>query len=83
MLKFVLVVAVFALAFYLTIRVIERRGLQGGGGRGEGPGTRPAPPRPLGPDDDPDFLWQLDRRKRHPEKGTDDGPETTPPPETP
>lgn len=74
-----LVVVLFAVAFYLTIRVLERRGGQRGGGD-DGPGGRTASPRPLGPDDDPDFLWQLDRRKRHPEKGSDDeGPDGTPP----
>lgn len=48
-----LLVAVIAVAIYLTIRVIERRGLR-----------RPAKPqrppqRPIGPDDDPDFLSGL------------------------
>ena len=58
MLKFVLVVVLFGIIVYLTVRVIERRGV------------RPAPkpqPRPFGPDDDPDFLWGLDKKKRHPE----------------
>ncbi len=70
MLKFVLVAVVFAVAVYLVIRVIQRRGLRGP----EGPagGTRRPPPRPLGPDDDPDFLWDLDKRKRHPRKSDDD-----------
>jgi hypothetical protein len=30
-----------------------------------------------GPDDDPDFLWNLDRRKRH--GRTDEDPPPTPP----
>ena len=76
MLKFLLVVALFALVTYATVRVIERRGLQrppsGSAGRpsapGRGGGPRPRPPaRPLGPDDDPDFLRDLDRKRRHPE----------------
>ena len=74
MLKFLLVVALFALVTYATIRVVERRGLQrprsGSAGRpstpGRGEGPRP-PARPLGPDDDPDFLRDLDRKRRHPE----------------
>ncbi|MGH3347057.1 MAG: hypothetical protein ACRDO4_08745 [Nocardioides sp.] len=50
--KFVLLVALIAVAIYLTIRVIERRGV-----RRPKP-TRP-PQRPIGPDDDPDFLSGL------------------------
>ena len=78
MLKFFLVAVLFAVAVYLLVRVVQRRGLRGPGnggsggtGRPGGPGGRPGPPRPLGPDDDPDFLWRLDRDKRHPRK--DDG----------
>lgn len=50
-------VLVAAVLIYLTVRLIERR-------RGIKPTPKPTP-RPLGPDDDPDFLWDLDRRKRH------------------
>lgn len=58
--KFLLVVVVFAALVYLTVRVIERRGVK--------PAPRRNPePRVMGPDDDPDFLWDLDRRKRHPD----------------
>lgn len=46
-----LLVALIAVAIYLTIRVIERRGIRR-------PPTRP-PQRPIGPDDDPDFLSGL------------------------
>ena len=51
--KFVLLVALIAVAIYLTIRVIERRGISRP--------PRPGPPsqRPKGPDDDPDFLSGL------------------------
>ena len=61
MLKFLLVVALFGALVYLTVRVIERRGVR--------PAPRPQKqePRPLGPDDDPEFLWNLDKKKRHPE----------------
>ncbi len=68
--KFVLVAVVFAIAVYVLIRVIQRRGLQGPDGPAGG--IRRPPPRPLGPDDDPDFLWGLDKRKRHPDKKKDD-----------
>ena len=65
MLKFLLVVALFALATYLLIRVIQRRGILP-------PSTartkRPRPqPRMVAPDDDEDFLRDLDRKRRHPE----------------
>ena len=64
MLKVLLVVLLFAALTYGLIRVIERRGVT--------PlpkGRRPAPrpePRVMGPDDDPDFLRDLDRKKRQP-----------------
>ena len=61
MLKFLLVAALFGILVYLTVRLVERRGRR----------SAPRPPkprqRPLGPDDDPDFLWNLDKKKRHPE----------------
>ena len=59
-----LVVVLFAVATYSLIRVIERRGVAR-------PIRRRAEPRPeqrpLGPDDDEEFLRDLDRRRRHPE----------------
>jgi hypothetical protein len=63
-LKVLLVVLLFAALTYGLIRVIERRGVVL-----RPKGVRPAPrpdPRPFGPDDDPDFLRDLDRKKRHP-----------------
>ena len=54
--KVILVVALIAVAIYLTVRVIERRGLSA-------PGSRPQR-RPRGPDDDPDFLRGLGDDKR-------------------
>ena len=51
MVKILLLVALIAVAIYLTVRVLERRGLRS-----------PGPRRPLGPDDDPEFLRGLDRR---------------------
>lgn len=65
MLKVLLVVALFAVATYLLVRVIERRGVA----RPSGPRqTRPRPQaRPVAPDDDEDFLRDLDRKRKHPE----------------
>ena len=57
MLKFLLLVILVAIAVYYTVRVIQRRGILP---------KHDAPPRPFGPDDDPDFLRDLDRKRRHP-----------------
>jgi hypothetical protein len=57
-LKFLLVVALLGVAIYLTVRVIQRRGIMP---------TPKHPPRPFGPDDDPDVLRDRDNKKRHPE----------------
>lgn len=64
-----LVVLVFAWATYALIRVLQRRGItpppKGGAPR---PRTRPGtPPRTVAPDDDEDFLRELDRRRLHPD----------------
>lgn len=68
--KFLLVVLVLAVAIYLTVRFLERRAT-GPGGRG---GAPLPPPRPMGPDDDPDFLWRLERDERRRRKqDPDDG----------
>ncbi len=62
--KLLLVVAVFAVVAYLVTRMLQERG-----------GAKPAvrrprrsvePPRTVAPDDDPDFLRDLDRKRRHP-----------------
>lgn len=63
MLKVLLVVIIFAAITYAVIRLIERRGAPS---RRTRPPPRPEP-RPLGPDDDEDFLRDLDRKRRHPE----------------
>jgi hypothetical protein len=63
-LKVLLVVVLFAVATYYLIRVIERRGVSRPLRR------RPQPRverRPVAPDDDEDFLRDLDRKRRHPE----------------
>ena len=77
MLRVLLVVVVFAVATYCLIRVIERRGVARPVIRGRSerrPTQRPTPrptqrpaQRPIAPDDDEEFLRDLDRRRRHPE----------------
>ena len=53
--KFLLIVILLAAAIYFTVRVIQRRGIL--------PPRRPEQ-RPLGPDEDHDFLRDLDRKRR-------------------
>jgi hypothetical protein len=68
-LKVLFVVVLFAAITYALIRVIERRGVaRPVRRRGE---PRPEP-RVVAPDDDEDFLRDLDRKRRHPEDP--DGP---------
>ena len=73
--KFLLVVIVFAAAIYLLVRFLQDRGLPsaggGPGGRGGSGGLpgrqrpRPSGPPPVkGPDDDEDFLRDLERKRR-------------------
>ena len=63
--KFLLVVIVLGALVYLIVRLIQRRGFitrrAGSAGR-----TFPRPPerRTIAPDDDPDFLRGLDRKRR-------------------
>ncbi len=62
--KFLLFVILLAVVVYLVARAIQRRGVA--------PVQRPTikrqpPPRVMGPDDDPDFLRDLDRKRKHPE----------------
>ena len=69
MLKILLVVALVAVAIYLVVRAT-----QGGAalpGRGPKRSSRPPRPRTIAPDDDEDFLRDLDRRKPH---GEDEEP---------
>jgi hypothetical protein len=63
-LKVLFVVVLFAVATYCLIRVIERRGVTRPVRRR--PTSRPEP-RPAAPDDDEEFLRDLDRKRRHPE----------------
>jgi len=57
-----LVVVVLGGVVYLTVRFFERR-RSGGDPRP----PRTSEPRPQGPDDDPDFRREIDKRKHHPE----------------
>lgn len=64
MLKVLLVVLLLAALTYGLVRVIERRGVTL---RPQRPRSTPRPqPRVMGPDDDPDFLRDLDRKRRQP-----------------
>jgi hypothetical protein len=61
-LRFLLVVILIAVVVYLTARAIQRRGVA------PAPRRQPKPPpRVMGPDDDPEFLRDLDRKRKHPE----------------
>ena len=62
MLKFLLVVILVAVVVYLTARAIERRGIAPAPRRPQRP-PQP-PPRPVAPDDDADFLRDLDRKRK-------------------
>ncbi len=67
MLKLLLVVILFAAIIYVTVRVIQRRGISSPLDRRTfgRPSGRPATRRgPLGPDDDDDFLRDLERKRR-------------------
>ena len=60
MLKVLLVVALIAVVVWVLAKVILGRIGDGGGGS-------TSRPRVIGPDDDPDFLRDIDRRRRDPE----------------
>ncbi len=61
MLKFLLVVLLFAALVYVVVRFAL--------GRGQDPPHRGAEPprRSIAPDDDDQFLRDLDRKRKHPE----------------
>jgi hypothetical protein len=71
-LKVLFVVVLFAVATYYLIRVIERRGVARPVRRPVRRPERHQEHRPVAPDDDEEFLRDLDRRRRHPEDP--DGP---------
>lgn len=66
--KFLLVVILIAVVIYAVVWLVESRGAvfrRGRGGYGGGPGGKPQrrPSGPVGPDDDPEFLRDLNRRR--------------------
>ena len=64
MLRFVVFIALFAVVVYAGFWLLDRR--KGGGGK---KGAKPIPRGPVGPDDDEDFLRELERRRRHSKDG--------------
>lgn len=86
MLKLLVLVILVAVLVYATVRVIERRGIaqppprrtpprgrpqSRGQSPGQSPGqSRPQQRGPIGPDDDEEFLRDLDRKRRPPEPDT-------------
>jgi hypothetical protein len=60
-LKVLVLVALLALAIYLVVRAAQGREAV----QPRKPQRRP-PARPVAPDDDPDFLRDLDRKRKHP-----------------
>jgi hypothetical protein len=72
MLRLVVFLALFAGVVYATFWLIERRNKRRHGGGG----TKPIKRGPVGPDDDEDFLRELERRRRHEKRQRDAG--TTP-----
>jgi hypothetical protein len=67
MLRLVFFLALFAAVVYATFWLIDRRNNGGGGGH---TGAKPIPRGPVGPDDDEEFLRELERKRRH---SKDDG----------
>jgi len=71
MLRFVVFLAFFAAVVYAFFWLLERRNQGGGGGKG----SRLKPRGPVGPDDDEEFLRELDWKQRHPRRtGDEDKP---------
>lgn len=64
MLRFLFLLLIFAVAIYLLVRVFQQRGLIP-----DKPviPQRPAPKKVVAPDDDEDFLRDLDRKRLNPE----------------
>lgn len=60
MLRLLVFLAFFAAVVYAVFWLIDKRSHGGPGGGG----IRPLPRGPVGPDDDEDFLRELERRRR-------------------
>ena len=70
MLRFLIVVIVFAAATYLVVRMLQERGLtpsKSPQAKKRRPPRPAKPPRMVAPDDDEDFLRDLDRKRLDPE----------------
>jgi hypothetical protein len=89
MLRFVVFIALFAVVVYAGFWLLDRR--KGGGGK---KAAKPIPRGPVGPDDDEDFLRELERKRRHSKDAEKNGkpkdvqpknvqPKKTPPKSTP
>ncbi len=65
MLRFLFMLAVLAVAIYFLVRVVQARGLltDGTPPPRNRPVRRPQRPKPVAPDDDEDFLRDLDRKR--------------------
>ena len=75
--RFLLVVIVFAVATYFMVRLMQERGLspQSKPKPKPKPKRRPStPPKMVAPDDDDDFLRDLDRKRLNPDDP--DGPQS-------
>jgi hypothetical protein len=61
-LKVLVLLALLTLAIYLIVRTVQGRGTV------QRPKLQRRPPRrPIAPDDDPDFLRDLGRKRKHPD----------------
>ncbi|MFT4289192.1 hypothetical protein [Nocardioides sp.] len=65
--KVLLVVILLVVAVYLLVRAVQRRGITPPPFPGTGLAARPAPKGPVGPDDDEEFLRELDRKRLFPD----------------
>ena len=70
MLRLVVFLALLAAVVYACFWLLDRRRTPGP--ETGGTGGRTVTPRPMGPDDDEDFLRELERKRRHTEPGTSD-----------
>ncbi len=65
-------IILFAVATYLVIRMLQQRGALPAKPTAPPRRSRPAPPRIIGPDDDEDFLRDLDRKRKRKRRDPED-----------
>lgn len=70
--KLLLLLIVIAVVIYLVVRTVETRGHPFRRSPRKGPSGGRGPSRPVAPDDDPEFLRDLNRRRK---KRDPDSPE--------